>query len=138
MAITALAGPLTNFLIAFFTVPVYLLLYRLLVHLSDGGQVAPFVFQLVLYTYYFFVILHSVNLGLGVFNLIPLPPLDGSRILLVFLPPKYYFGLMRYERYISLALILILFFGSRFDILSRVSNTIGGVMESLWLLIPGL
>ena len=138
MAITALAGPLTNFLIAFFAVPVCLLLNRLLIHLSINEQVGHLAFQLVLQTFNFFIILHAVNLGLGIFNLIPLPPLDGSRILLVFLPPKYYFGLMRYERYISLALILILFFGSRFGILSRVSNAIGGVMESLWRLIPGL
>ncbi len=138
MAITALAGPLTNFIIAFLSVPVYLLLYRLVVHLDMRADVAPFLVTLVLYTYYFFFILHSVNLGLGLFNLIPLPPLDGSRILLVFLPPRYYFGLMRYERHITLVLILILFFGSRFGILSTVSNQIGGIMEFLWRLIPGL
>ncbi|MBQ6875344.1 MAG: site-2 protease family protein, partial [Lachnospiraceae bacterium] len=58
----------------------------------------------------FLMIFVSVNLGLGVFNLIPIPPLDGSRILGLILPEKYYFGYMRYERYglyVLMAIILI-------------------------------
>jgi Zn-dependent protease len=44
---------------------------------------------------------------MGVFNMIPVPPLDGSRVFLTFLPPKYYFGIMKYERYIMIGLLLI-------------------------------
>ena len=47
----------------------------------------------------------SINLGLGVFNLIPIPPLDGSKVLGAVLPDRYYFGYMRYERYGTYILI---------------------------------
>ena len=51
------------------------------------------------------------NIGFAVFNMLPIPPFDGSRILYVFLPPKYYFGIMKYEQYISLGLLLLLVLG---------------------------
>ena len=50
--------------------------------------------------------LFTVNLYLAVFNLIPVPPLDGSRIFYGLLPQKYYFKVMQYERYVAFALIL--------------------------------
>ena len=52
-----------------------------------------------------------MNLGLAIFNLIPVPPLDGSRIFLIFLPDRLYFGIMKYERYISFALLALLWIG---------------------------
>ena len=52
-----------------------------------------------------------ISAGLAVFNLIPISPLDGSKILFAFLPQEAYFKLMRYERYGMLVLIAALFFG---------------------------
>ena len=52
-----------------------------------------------------------MNIGLGVFNLIPLPPLDGSKVLMGILPEETYFKLMQYEMYFSLGLLLLLFTG---------------------------
>ena len=64
-----------------------------------------FLYQLASNTLSFIFIFHSVNVGLGIFNLIPVPPLDGSRLLNLFLPPKAYFGIMRHERTIYYVLL---------------------------------
>ena len=135
MALTAIAGPLSNIVLAFFAVPFYLLIEKMYfaVALEGGSQIF---LQILYYLYNFFLILHSVNIGLGLFNLLPIPPLDGSRILLTFLPTRYYFGVMRYEKYISLALILLLFSGFRFGILDTVFTFLSGALEWLWRLIP--
>ena len=86
MAVSAAAGPLSNFLLAYAA----MLLYKV-VYYACGGA-AP---QLVLD---FLYVLISMNISLGVFNLIPVPPFDGSRIVLLFLPQKLYFQAMRYEK----------------------------------------
>lgn len=80
-----------------------MLLYKV-VYYACGGA-AP---QLVLD---FLYVLISMNISLGVFNLIPVPPFDGSRIVLLFLPQKLYFQAMRYEKYIMGIVLLLVFFG---------------------------
>ena len=99
MAVSAAAGPLSNFLLAYAA----MLLYKV-VYYACGGA-AP---QLVLD---FLYVLISMNISLGVFNLIPVPPFDGSRIVLLFLPQKLYFQAMRYEKYIMGVVLLLVFFG---------------------------
>ena len=59
----------------------------------------------------FLSILISLNISLAVFNLLPIPPFDGSRIFLLFLPQRLYFQAMRYERYIMAAVLLLVLFG---------------------------
>ena len=60
----------------------------------------------------FLFIFHVLNVGLGIFNLLPIPPFDGSRILNVILPPKMYFKIMKYERYIYWGVVAWLLLGS--------------------------
>lgn len=99
-AITALAGPLSNILLGFLIAPLYLLCANFFVYTDN-----TFLNNLMVNTLIFLYTFHVVNIGLGVFNLIPLPPFDGSRIVNVLLPQKWYFKIMKYERYIYFGVI---------------------------------
>ena len=76
----------------------------------------------------------GAHILLCAFNLLPIPPLDGSRILLVFLPDKLYFGIMRYEQYIYIGLIVCLFLG----ILDVPLNFIVNLFLRLFYWLSGL
>lgn len=108
MALTAAAGPIMNFILAFFGVLVQRLLALWFYSSPAQTQFAYNLQSAALTLFGYFAVL---NISLGVFNLIPVPPLDGSRIFLIFLPRKYYFGIMKYERYIQLGLMLLLWLG---------------------------
>ena len=69
-------------------------------------------FQFLLYT------LAPLSIGLGLFNLLPIPPLDGSKVLGAFLPDRAFFGLMRYERYGMFLLLALSWFGVTGDLIS--------------------
>lgn len=118
MALTALAGPVSNLLLAvivlFITGLVYLPLY------TAGGAWGLLLEMLLILAY--------MNCALAVFNLIPLPPLDGSKILFSFLPDEQYYKLMRYERYGMIVLLLIVVTGLS---TSFLTVAIGWVYEHL-------
>ncbi|MCI9586504.1 MAG: site-2 protease family protein [Oscillospiraceae bacterium] len=112
MALTALAGPMSNFLMAALCcIPLRWLLP--LVLRMDNLQ-SPLV-----WLYNFLITLILMNLGLGLFNLLPIPPLDGSKVLFALLPDRAYLQLMRYERYGMLLLILLVSFDVGSDFLSE-------------------
>jgi Zn-dependent protease len=160
-ALTALAGPLFNIILAFISAFLYLVMLSIFSKISFASK---FLYQIALNTLKFIFIFHSINIGLGIFNLIPVPPLDGSRILNVVLPPKIYFGIMRHERKIYWVLISWLLLGTyvyraalsipfvsaspvlsaiaRFfslsDILGDLFSLISGAMLDFWRLIPFL
>ena len=108
-ALTALAGPLSNLIMAFLSAFVYLLLQAIFVKAIFPAKILV---TLAENTLLFFYIFHLINLSLALFNLIPVPPLDGSRLLTVVLPPKAYFGIMKYERQIYFGLLIWLVGGS--------------------------
>lgn len=98
-AIVALAGPLMNLLLAFVAILV-------MVQVGEGLPRS-----IVLFLFFFF----QVNSLLAVFNLIPLPPLDGSRLLTIFLPPKRQNIIFFLDRYGFIILLgLLLFAGATF------------------------
>ena len=101
MAVTALAGPASNFLLALLLMLVSKVIY-LYAPYSAGMET---LFNFCLYT------AAPLSIGLGLFNLLPIPPLDGSKVLAVLLPDRAYVQLMRYERYGMLALLLLSWFG---------------------------
>ena len=65
-----------------------------------------------------------INVNLAVFNLLPIPPLDGSRILGLILPDQLYYKVMQYERIIMLVVLALLFFGVLSWPLSFLSNLV--------------
>lgn len=101
MAITALAGPVSNFLLA------YLALIGANIFLPPANVGAIFAG----YALRFLATLSMCSLGLGIFNLIPFPPLDGSKVLEGFLPDRVAYAILRYERYGAVLLMAVLWFG---------------------------
>ena len=100
MAITALAGPVSNFLLAFLALVLANMMIPLTYSTAWAGQWLNF-----------FALLASLSVGLGVFNLIPFPPLDGSKVVESLLPDKIYYKILRYERFGMLALMAALWMG---------------------------
>ena len=100
MALTALAGPVSNLLIA----AVFLFLYGLLAPPLYRSEAGGYLLQMLYLTAY-------LSLALAVFNFLPIPPLDGSKVLFSALSDRAYWSLMRYERYGFILLTLVLVTG---------------------------
>lgn len=115
-AIISLAGPVSNFILAI----VLSLLFRLSVFGSFTGLLEPIIY---------------LNVLLGVFNLVPIHPLDGFKVVAGILPKQYYHQWMELERYGIIFLIILIFplFGSS-PISNIISPIVGGIMS---VLVPG-
>ncbi len=132
MAISAAAGPISNLCLA----TVFTVLLRLVaipidnisadLIISDSEYTLYMILSVIAAMLYFGIVL---NLNLMFFNLIPLPPFDGSRIAYVFLPAKTYFNIMRYEQYIMIGFIIVLSLGI-IDL--PLDFLTGGVMDLLF------
>lgn len=127
MAISAAAGPISNLLLAFLGTLLYNLTALVLSHAypaydglfqndicpwdfgqaSANGAPAGIIIGLILLTFFYYF--SWMNVSLCVFNLIPIPPFDGSRILFAFLPDRYYWGIQKYEWIIMIVIIVVLF-----------------------------
>jgi Zn-dependent protease len=118
MAFSAAAGPLSNLILAFINILFLVLSYRFLWQNFSGGKYEMIV-RLIMMLFYIGL---ELNTALAVFNLLPVPPLDGSRLFYIFLPPKLYFGVMKYERYIMIGVMLLLFLGPLDFVISSVTE----------------
>jgi Zn-dependent protease len=103
IAITAIAGPLCNFVLTYAALLLASLAYHLW-YLSVGGMAA-------LYVIYFLVRVAVLSVGLCLFNLIPISPLDGSKVLFALLPKRVYFKILKYERFGMILLLILVFLG---------------------------
>lgn len=114
MALTAAAGPASNLLLAFANVLVLRLAFLLF-----GAQFG----STPLFSIFISFIMSAayLNIALAIFNLLPIPPFDGSRIFYVFLPPKLYFGVMKYERLIMIGVLVLMMFGAFSGLLSNIT-----------------
>ncbi len=132
MVWTSLAGPISNLVVAFLSVLVLHIFYAFFPKTGGIVETIGSVIVTLLYTLVF------MNVGLAVFNLIPVPPLDGSKILSAVLPPRLYFKIMQYEQFGFIALLLII----NLPIFSRILNGISNLIISafFWVveLIPFL
>ena len=116
MALTALAGPLSNVLLS---------LLALIIMEILGVLYAKHPGNVLYILWLFFLYLSSMSAGLAVFNIFPIPPLDGSKVVFSFLPDRLYWKLMRYERYGMLLLAALLFFGV-------IDTPLGVLRDGLW------
>ena len=102
MALTALAGPVSNLLASLVGAILY---YVLVLILAAAGISTP------LFVQAFFSAYITINVALAVFNLLPIPPLDGSKIVGAFLSNRAMYAYYRYQNIIVLVMFLLLFSG---------------------------
>ena len=117
MALTAFAGPISNILMAMIFTFLECLVYYKLLGINENMQ----------YVMLFLSVAAQINISLAVFNLLPIPPLDGSRILNAFLPDRIYYKLMQYERYIVLAVFALIVL----NVLDTPIALLTGIIESI-------
>ncbi len=129
MAIVGLAGPVSNVILAFLVLLVAEILNINIFGTGMYGGGSAYLEKALLYTV-------LLNIGLAVFNLIPIPPLDGSKIFSSVLPTRLYFGIMRYENYAHIILLLLLFTGILTPVLRFLQLRLLGVLLLVVNILP--
>ncbi len=121
MAITAIAGPLCNFLQAFLAAVI-----AYLIRWKGSGAFCETAVS-------FLAMLAALNVGLGTFNLIPVPPLDGSRLLLPLLPDRAVSVLLKYERICGVAFLALIASGILDGSIDAVRDAVmDGILRAAW------
>ena len=133
MALTALAGPLSNLIMAFVSILLFAVLSaatQAFFCVNQGGRMA-FYYAGENFWYYlgvFLIQFASINISLAVFNLLPIPPLDGSRIFGLLFPEKWMIAIERYS-FVLIAAIFILM-----NRVSGIGNALGSLSQSVFML----
>ncbi len=135
MALTAFAGPLSNLLMAVAAVAVYRVVCLVCDVSFDGGYTYAPAQYIEFVSYAQLILIHifaSINLSLAVFNLLPIPPLDGSRIFAAVLPDKWVYMMDRYQQYVTIGLMMLLLLGALDVPLSLLRTAFGAVVCALF------
>ncbi len=125
MALVALAGPVCNLLQSFVAV----FLFNAFSHFGAVNDNIMMQYMAIFFWY-----AAGINTNLAVFNLLPIPPLDGSRLATALLPSKYYYKIMQYERYIMIGLFVLLFTG----VLTTPLSFLSGLVITLFDVITSI
>lgn len=120
--LVAAAGPFSNFLLATLAMVIFTLCAVMRVQLHG------FITEYLIYTV-------IINVTLAAFNLIPIPPLDGSKIVLSFLPLKWQFTVYRYEIYIQVVLFALLYIGALDPVIRFMRNLVMQAVSVLPIII---
>ncbi len=122
--VVSLAGPFANFLLAL----VCTIICKLIEGFVATSQIAEFFYMVLLYA-------QVMNVGLMVFNLIPIPPLDGSKVLMEFLPYRMRYQLYSLERYSSIILLVLVWTRMLTPVLSTMAGWVYALIEMLTFFI---
>jgi Zn-dependent protease len=136
--LVSLAGPVSNLLIALiFSFPMAYIAMKNGIS-SEGVfldyqniRITGYPFEIIVF--YICMYFYMINIGLAVFNILPIPPLDGSKILTAILPANLYFKLMRYENYVGLAFLAIMLINPA--ILSIIMRPFRSAVQWVFMLI---
>ena len=126
----SLAGPFSNILLAFLSAILSNLTAVILVYLPNYGGIPGIL------TMQFFGIAVILNVGYAVFNLLPIPPLDGSRLWTALLPRKIAMWTFRYEHYLQYLLIIFMYLGAFTNVLSTAIGVVTSGIYRIVNLIP--
>ncbi|MCL2248471.1 MAG: site-2 protease family protein [Oscillospiraceae bacterium] len=127
MALTALAGPLSNITLAFIVILIFILLPS-----PHGGLGVLYRFTEASILSQIIIRMAILNVALAIFNMLPMPPLDGSKILFSVLPENLYYKLMRYERYGMIVLLAIMLLGT-FTGINIIGNIVSAPANSFFI-----
>ncbi len=125
MVWTAFAGPLANFVLSFVCIMFYYMLAALAPAFALTNFFGQFLMQL-------FSATAAISAGFGVFNLIPIPPLDGAKVFWAFLPDRDYFRFQRPNQWVYFLFILLIVSGVASGPLNMMISTLIGWMSSFW------
>lgn len=128
--IVSVAGPLSNLLLAFISL---LIFDKVCNNLFVKGLIPAYVMQACMI---FFVSLASINVSLAIFNLLPIPPLDGSKIFLSWAPYKWRNAIYTIERFGFLGIYIVLMIINRLGIMNLIFNAIWKLLSFIVELLP--